>query len=417
MFGVFLVLAVALVGGLIAFVGDRVGMRVGKKRLTIFGLRPKYTSIAIAVLTGILTAVATLGILSAASESVRIAVFQLSRILRRLDEATAKNLRLKAEYDRVNAALAEVTGKWRTARTELAGINEKIAALSAARRRAEEALDEARTRLSTATTDLRQVRGQYDKAVQDLAAARREISFVEQRKDNLENAISLLEDRIDSLYSERESLGAGVVDLATQPIILHAGEVLVTRVVKPGKSFDEIDDFLADMLREVDRIARARGAAIERKEIGTRINMLSYSEAYQSLFDLAGPTVVRVVSNTNTIAGYPANVNLECLPDEVVFRRGEPVARIVLPGGGSPDDAFIRLAGELLPQARKAAETVGMATLDGTTPPPRLSLAALEKASALAAAAKGEVEVKLAAARDLRRAGDELELTVIVETH
>ena len=37
---IFLVLIV--MGGVIAFLGDRIGSKVGKKRMTLFGLRPKF---------------------------------------------------------------------------------------------------------------------------------------------------------------------------------------------------------------------------------------------------------------------------------------------------------------------------------------------------------------------------------------
>ncbi len=45
MFGVTLVFIIAVMGGLIAFIGDKLGTKVGKRRLSIFGLGPKHTSI------------------------------------------------------------------------------------------------------------------------------------------------------------------------------------------------------------------------------------------------------------------------------------------------------------------------------------------------------------------------------------
>ena len=56
MFGATLILVMVITGGLIAFIGDRIGTRVGKRRLTLWGLRPRYTSIIITILTGILIA-------------------------------------------------------------------------------------------------------------------------------------------------------------------------------------------------------------------------------------------------------------------------------------------------------------------------------------------------------------------------
>lgn len=49
---IFLVLIV--MGGIIAFLGDRIGSKVGKKRMTLFGLRPKYTSVIVTIISGVL---------------------------------------------------------------------------------------------------------------------------------------------------------------------------------------------------------------------------------------------------------------------------------------------------------------------------------------------------------------------------
>jgi len=40
MYGFTLILTLVVVGGVIAYIGDRLGMNVGRKKLTLFGLRP-----------------------------------------------------------------------------------------------------------------------------------------------------------------------------------------------------------------------------------------------------------------------------------------------------------------------------------------------------------------------------------------
>lgn len=39
MLGIVLILVLALMGGLIAYLGDKLGSKIGKKRLSLFGLR------------------------------------------------------------------------------------------------------------------------------------------------------------------------------------------------------------------------------------------------------------------------------------------------------------------------------------------------------------------------------------------
>jgi len=75
----FIVLIAALAGG-IAYVGDRVGHQVGRKRLTLFGIRPRYTSTIVAIGTGVIIAlIVTIGAIFASNE-VKLAFFQMRTI-------------------------------------------------------------------------------------------------------------------------------------------------------------------------------------------------------------------------------------------------------------------------------------------------------------------------------------------------
>ena len=51
--GVLLIIVLVITGGCIAFIGDRLGSKIGKKRLSLFGLRPRHTSILVTILTGV----------------------------------------------------------------------------------------------------------------------------------------------------------------------------------------------------------------------------------------------------------------------------------------------------------------------------------------------------------------------------
>ena len=70
----------SVMGGIIAYLGDKIGSRVGKQKIKLFGLRPKYTSILVTILTGISIAAITLGVMSILSENVRIALFGMHQL-------------------------------------------------------------------------------------------------------------------------------------------------------------------------------------------------------------------------------------------------------------------------------------------------------------------------------------------------
>lgn len=84
--GIFLVVFIVVLAGAIAYVGDRVGHQVGRKRLSLFGIRPRYTSTIVAIGTGMTIAlIVTLGALIA-STTVKTAFFRLNAINSRVTQ-------------------------------------------------------------------------------------------------------------------------------------------------------------------------------------------------------------------------------------------------------------------------------------------------------------------------------------------
>lgn len=88
--GLAVVVVIVLVAGLIAYIGDRVGHQVGRKRMTLFGLRPKYTSTIVAVGTGMMIALVVTGATLLASGYARAAFFHLSEINNRVNQLQAQ---------------------------------------------------------------------------------------------------------------------------------------------------------------------------------------------------------------------------------------------------------------------------------------------------------------------------------------
>jgi len=88
--GIGIVVFIAVLAGVIAYIGDRVGHQVGRKRLTIFNIRPRYTSTIIAVGTGMLIALFITLIAIFASNQVQTAFFHLSEINAEIASAQAR---------------------------------------------------------------------------------------------------------------------------------------------------------------------------------------------------------------------------------------------------------------------------------------------------------------------------------------
>ena len=98
MYGLFLIMVLVVTGGAIAFIGDRLGSRVGKKKLTMFGLRPKYTSILVTILTGISITTVTLAVMTTVSENVRTALFGMEQLRYSMAETENRLLMLPRNW-------------------------------------------------------------------------------------------------------------------------------------------------------------------------------------------------------------------------------------------------------------------------------------------------------------------------------
>lgn len=97
------ILVLIVVSGLIAWVGDELGRRIGRKRLTIFGLRPKNTAVLVTIVTGMLITVFSLFVLAMISEEARFAIMEKGRIVDELRSLQKESERSQEEIGRLNA--------------------------------------------------------------------------------------------------------------------------------------------------------------------------------------------------------------------------------------------------------------------------------------------------------------------------
>ena len=86
MTGWFLILLLLVLGGILSTLGDRLGTRVGKARLSIFKLRPKSTAVLITVFTGSIISAISLAIMVAFNSQLRVGLFELEDIQAKITE-------------------------------------------------------------------------------------------------------------------------------------------------------------------------------------------------------------------------------------------------------------------------------------------------------------------------------------------
>ena len=87
MTGWLLILSLLILGGILSTLGDRLGTRVGKARLSIFKLRPKSTAVLITVFTGSIISAISFATMVAFDRDLRVGLFQLEDIREKITES------------------------------------------------------------------------------------------------------------------------------------------------------------------------------------------------------------------------------------------------------------------------------------------------------------------------------------------
>jgi hypothetical protein len=88
--GAGIIIVIVALAGIIAYAGDRIGHQVGRKRLTLLNIRPRYTSTIIAVATGMIIALIVTLAAIFGSNQVKTAFFRLNQINAEIAKAQAR---------------------------------------------------------------------------------------------------------------------------------------------------------------------------------------------------------------------------------------------------------------------------------------------------------------------------------------
>ena len=101
MSGWLFIIFLLLLGGLISTLGDVLGSKIGKARFSIFKLRPKKTAILITILTGSLISASSLSLMILVNRQLRVGLFRLGDLQKRLQESKEVLIPLKKEREKL----------------------------------------------------------------------------------------------------------------------------------------------------------------------------------------------------------------------------------------------------------------------------------------------------------------------------
>jgi len=349
--GLILIFAILVIGGVIATVGDRIGTKVGKARLSLFNLRPRRTATLITILTGIVVAASTLGILFATSGPLRTGVFELGAIQRKLrrtradlngaksqlESAQAQKKLTEAKLNQAKAQEIAAQKQLTSTQKQIQTIGGSLKSAIAERNRAmsdrlaiQRTLEQNRSQLATISEQVLQFRSNISKLQAEqgrvVAVAEEEIKAKNAVIGEREGRLKQLEAQQDFLVQEIGKLEREAEGLRRGNVAIQRGQVLssaVVRILDPRSTQAAIDQLLREANRSATELVRPgtkpQGQIIQitKAEVDQLIKQVSNGQDY----------VVRLSAAANYLTGENlVQVFAEAAPNQVVFREGDLIS-------------------------------------------------------------------------------------------
>lgn len=291
MTGWLLILAVLVLGGVLSTLGDRLGSKIGKARLSLFKLRPKKTAVVITVFTGSLISALTLGLMVAVSERLRVGLFQLDQLERKL-RVSRQSLQLSLNQLNANQQeLAQARQERQTASAQLKTLEQRRRELEAER----------------------------DRLGVEVKARDQELRQLQQRTARGQQELRQLESNVLALRSGDVVIGTG------QPLTMAK-----VSIPQPGLARQATEDVLRQAnLRAYQQVLP--GMAPERQLL-----LIPRSEVskVESALSRGGPWVVSILSAGNVLRGEKRVLAYaDVRPSRQVIRSGEVLASVTLEPG------------------------------------------------------------------------------------
>ena len=335
MVGVRIIVLLAIMGGAIAFMGDKLGSKIGKRRLTIFGLRPHYTSVLITILTGILVAAITMAVITASSQEARTALFGMKQIRAEIQTLTEEKKTILVELEEKNK--------------QIKASEEKIQELDGQIKKTNVDLEEAKKQREAAVAQKAQAESELASLQQRYSAAQAQVASAEQAKTKLQGEVSELEKATKTLRDSMVAIREGNV-------IYRNGEIIFAGVLKSGLNNDDNKRQLDTFLSAANSQVLARMNA--KKEVqAIWLSKDTVEAALKHLHEGKGDMYVRVCASGNVVSGELAPAVVEMVPNRKIYDNGDIILKqsiTVVPHSEQVDLAVMAALKDVNREAQRA---------------------------------------------------------------
>jgi len=342
--GFYLIAVLVVVGGVIAYIGDKIGRHIGRRRLTLLGLRPRHTSFIVTVVTGVCIVGASIATLTWLSHDVRTALFHM----REIQTAYSESLLAYAESQEQLEELRYRVENHEEYLQEIIDARDAAAAenrdLLVANANLEDDLSQAHYDLENWKHQVTTLQRQSDELADDILK-------METTRTEMQRRIAALTEELGTLEGQmRQGQFAFLKD-----------DIVYDQVFDAGGTRGEIETLLLALLEKADETAIARGAQIVGKNSAIELAAEEhFFQAVNVLSEGGGRWVVRAVATQNTVAGEPLLVYFHLFPEaEPLYRKGDVIAERDIDGGKRDVEGEVL---QLLEEVNQLALREGMIT-------------------------------------------------------
>ncbi len=351
MSGWLLILALLLLGGILSTLGDRLGSKVGKARLSLFNRRPRKTAVLITALTGSLISAISLGLMLLVSERLRVGLFELDQLQERLREGRQALSRSQAALERSKGDLERNRQELKTNQEALKlsriernrALEGREAAINS-ERKVTQALSLAQRRVGDLRNELQPLQNQRRRLETERDRLSKEVRGRDAEIQRTEKQLAGVQARIDASAKELKELEGKVIALRRGDVLIASGQPLAMGRIKLGRQDDgrhAIDTLLQQANASAFRLLLPGQKADRQILLVPRSDIERLNQAIRK----PGVWVVTIRSAANILRGEQRVLAFPDLrPNRSVVRRGDVLARTVLDGDvRSPEEVRSRL--------------------------------------------------------------------------
>jgi len=347
-FGVRIILLLLIIGGITALLGDYIGRIIGRKRLTIFNLRPRKTAYAITVITGVLIVFMTIGIILTISKDARTALFGLDELRTevreksRLLKKTKYELALKVtEKETIDQELISAQNKLATTKEDLKEAKHEIVALQKTKGKLTKQVEVSRrgkvlfkvgdvllTSVIQAGPEkaklelgLKQILSATDAHVRSFGKTSKQHLIYISPKD-FKTTVARLQKRhgeqIITVIATRNILLGEVVhtrfNIAQNRLVYSAGTEIAQAAISPEISIPEIEQKIMRLLAASNQIAKEAGVLPDASGSVGRVPYATISSLAKKIKAQKKIVQLKTLAKNNTYSIGPLVVDFKIIP-------------------------------------------------------------------------------------------------------